>query len=153
MKESKQVYELDELYTFIGKKSWAYYIIYAINRQTRKIVGFVTGARTKEDIGKLVRKLLKLFPKRIFTDRLPIYRSLIPDGLHRILPYQTNRKERKNLTIRTHLKRLSCRTICFSKSESMLRTCFQLYADFTPIPGIPILFNRQSAILPMLGLS
>ncbi|MBS1665188.1 MAG: hypothetical protein JST68_29350 [Bacteroidetes bacterium] len=38
-----------------------------------------------------------------------------------------NRSERKNLTLRTHLKRLSCRTFCFSKSLSMLESCLKLY--------------------------
>lgn len=129
LKETKQVYEIDELYTYIGNKSKPCYVTYAINRRTRKIVDFVTGTRTKENIGKLVRKLLTFLPNRIYTDKLPVYKSLIPDNLHKILPYQTNRIERKNLTLRTHLKRLSRRSICFSKSESMLRACFHLYAQ------------------------
>jgi insertion element IS1 protein InsB len=129
LQEKQQIYELDEMYTFIGNKGHPCYIIYAINRQTRKVVEFTTGSRTKENIGLLVRKLLSLFPKRIYTDRLPVYKSLIPEHLHKILPYQTNRIERKNLTIRTHLKRLSRKTICFSKSETMLRSCFELYVS------------------------
>ncbi|WP_188464902.1 IS1 family transposase [Marivirga lumbricoides] len=35
--------------------------------------------------------------------------------------------ERKNLSLRTHLKRLNTRSICFSKSKVMLIACLTIY--------------------------
>ena len=125
--ESGQVYEVDELYTFIGRKSNPCYIMYAINRKTKDVIDFVCGARNKENMGKLIKTLLSLSPKRIYTDKLNVFTSVIPEFLHRTFTYRTNHIERKNLTLRTHLKRLSRKTICYSKSKDMLEACFGLY--------------------------
>ena len=126
-KETKQVYEVDELYTYVGRKSNPCYIMYAINRKTKRVIDFVCGARSKENIEKLIKTLLGLSPKKIYTDKLNVFGSVIPDFLHRTFQYRTNHIERKNLTIRTHLKRLSRKTICYSKSKAMLEACFSLY--------------------------
>ena len=125
--EQGQPYEIDELYTYVGSKDRPCYIIYVINRITRKIIDFVIGARTKENIKRLVDKLMLFFPKRIYTDNLNIFPLLIPASIHRTHQYKTNRIERKNLTIRTHLKRLSRKTICYSKSVAMLEASVRLY--------------------------
>jgi IS1 family transposase len=123
--ESDQVYEVDELYAPIRGKLC--FIIYAINRATKKVIDYAIGARTKENIGKVIKKLLSLSPKRIYTDRLPLFTYIIPKEIHRTFRYKTNRIERNNLTLRTHLKRLSRKTICYSKSREMLEACFRLY--------------------------
>jgi insertion element IS1 protein InsB len=129
LNERGQAYEVDELHTFIGKSapSCYTYIIYAINRANKKIVDFVTGPRTKENVGRLINKLLTHSPARIYTDKLNIFPALIPRNIHRTYQYQTNRIERKNLTLRTHLKRLSRKTICYSKSAVMLAATLRLY--------------------------
>jgi insertion element IS1 protein InsB len=125
--EAGQAYEVDELYTYIGRKSNPCYIIYAMNRKTKQVIDFVCGARNKENIEKVIKKLLDLSPKRIYTDKLNIFASIIPGCLHRTFQYRTNHIERKNLTLRTHIKRLSRKTICYSKTETMLEACFKLY--------------------------
>jgi insertion element IS1 protein InsB len=126
--ECNQDYEVDELFAFKDRNRLHWYIIYAINRKTRRVIDVVVGQRTKENISRLVTRLLVLSPRRIYTDMLPVYTILIPRSLHRASQYKTNRIERKNLTLRTHLKRLSRKTICYSKSKAMLEACFRLYA-------------------------
>jgi IS1 family transposase len=123
----KQVFEVDEMHTFIGSKEAVCYIIYEINRRTRQVFGFVVGSRNKEQIGGLIRKLLLVAPARIYTDGLVVYKSLIPRQIHRTSQYVTNRIERMNLTLRTHLKRLIRRGICFNRSATMLNACLKLY--------------------------
>lgn len=125
--EKGQVYEVDELYTYIGSKDKPCYIMYAINRKTKEVIDFICGACTKENINKIIQSLLNLAPKRIYTDGLNIYGSLTPSNIHRTFQYRPNRIERKNLTLRTHLKRLSRKTICYSKSQTMLEASFKLY--------------------------
>jgi len=51
--EERQEYEVDEMYTIIGNKKRACYITYALNRKTKKVIDFVTGSRTKENIEQL----------------------------------------------------------------------------------------------------
>lgn len=123
----KQAYEVDEMYTFIGNKNTGCYIIYAINRRTRQVYDLRIGSRSKENMGDLISKLLITAPVRIYTDGLRVYKSLIPQSIHRTFQYMTNRIERMNLTLRTHLKRLVRKGICFSRSIIMLNACLKLY--------------------------
>ncbi len=127
--ECQQVYEVDEMQTYIGSKQEVnrVYIMYCINRATREVISFIVGRRTKENLNKLVNAVLELSPKRICTDGLNIYRSIISPPLHSVSKYGTNRIERKNLSLRTDLKRLSRRTICFSRSLPMLVACLRIY--------------------------
>ena len=127
IKESHQDYEVDEMYTFIGNKKQAYYITYALNKKTKQVIDLVVGSRTKETIGKVINSLISLKPKQIFTDKLNIYPSLIEKKKHVASAYKINHIERFNLTLRTHLKRLSRKTICFSRSKEMLENCLRIY--------------------------
>ncbi len=126
-RELSAAWEVDELWTYIGRKENEYWIAYALNRQTRQVVDFVIGKRTKVTLKELIDRLLLSNPKTIRTDRLTIYQRIIPKEVHRSGSYCINRIERKNLSIRTHLKRLSRRTICFSRSMVMLKSCLTLY--------------------------
>lgn len=129
LKEIQQEYEVDEIQTFVGKNipEHRVYVMYAINRHTREVVYYLVGSRTKANLQVLISKLMLLFPKRIYTDGLSIYRRLIPKSLHKVRRYAINRIERKNLSLRTHLKRLQRRTICFSRSKMMLAACLKIY--------------------------
>jgi len=127
--ETNQVYEVDEMQTFVRKNepSCYNYITYAINRTTKQIITFVAGRRSKENIKKVIDKLLILKPRKIYTDRLNIYPSLIPKHIHKVFRFHTNVIERNNLTLRIRLKRLGRKTICYSKSIAMLIASLKLY--------------------------
>jgi len=125
--ESGQSYEIDELRTFCANKKNELWLIYAINRKSKRIIDFFVGRRTKENVGKVVSALQKLHPKHIYTDLLNIYESLISESIHKIYARCTNYIERKNLTLRMHIKRLSRKTICFTRKENMLKNCVRLY--------------------------
>lgn len=120
-------YEMDEIWTFVGNKSNVIWITYAIERKSKDIVGFVLGPKTKDNIQPLVNELILSFPKHIYTDGLNIYPTLIPDTIHKRFQYCTNIIERNNLTLRTHLKRLARRTICFSRSFEVLSNVLKIY--------------------------
>ena len=126
-KENGQSYEIDELRTFAGNKRNELWLMYAINRKSKQIMNFCVGRRTKENIAKVVSSLQRLYPKHIYSDKSNIYENLINKGVHKIYPRCTNYIERKNLTFRMQLKRLSRKTICFTKSVIMLKNCVQLY--------------------------
>nr|WP_321232907.1 IS1 family transposase [uncultured Psychroserpens sp.] len=120
-------FEVDELWSFIGNKDNATWITYAIERQTKTVIDFIVGRKTSENIKPLINKLLLLYPKCIYTDRLNIYPSIIPKAIHKRFQYCTNIIERHNLTLRTHVKRLSRKTICFSKNEKYLEAHLRIY--------------------------
>jgi len=61
------------------------------------------------------------------TDKLHTYKNLIPKNLHNTKKRNTTSIERNNLTLRTHLKRLSRKTICYSKNFEMIEAALKLY--------------------------
>lgn len=130
--EYNQVYEVDEMWTFIEKNHPSNYswITYAINRKTHQIMNVVFGSRNKEHLGKVIGILKAQTPKKIITDKLNTYPNLVKPFLHDTSRYANNHIERGNLTLRTHIKRLSRKTICFSKSQKMLEASVLLYFDF-----------------------
>lgn len=125
--ESDQEYEVDELYTYTGNKENVCWIIYAINKATRQVIDFAVGKRTVENVKKVIASLLLLNPKRIFTDRLNIYPGLIEKAKHIASAYRINHIERKNLDLRKDIKCLNRKTICYSKSEEMLKAKLKIY--------------------------
>lgn len=125
--ESNQAYEVDEMRTYVGNKSNEVYIFYGINHETRSPTNLVVGSRTKANAELIIGPINDCCPKRICTDKLNIYPSLIKRGIHYTFKSQINRIERKNLTLRTRLKRLSRQTICYSKSMTMLESCLKIY--------------------------
>jgi insertion element IS1 protein InsB len=134
--KDRSAFEVDELWTYIGRKENEYWLAYALDRTTRQVMDFVIGKRTKTTLKTLIDKLLVSGARKIRTDKLTLYQRLIPKGIHCYGAYCTNHIERKNLSIRTHLKRLSRRTICFNRSARMLESCLKIY-----------FWKRQTAIM------
>lgn len=130
--ESNQIYEVDELCTYVGRNHPSNYvwITYAINRSTKSIIDVVIGSRTKENLNKVISSVKSLYPAKIITDKLPVYKKLVQPFTHDTRKYGNNHIERGNLTLRTHIKRLSRQTICFSRSLKMLKASILLYFDY-----------------------
>jgi IS1 family transposase/transposase-like protein len=124
---NRDVFELDELCTYISCKGNQYWIAYAICGTTKQVIDFVVGKRNKNTLRMIVNTLLLSKVKQINTDNLNIYQSLIPKSIHYKGAYTINHIERKNLSLCTHIKRLSRRTICFSRSKVMLEACLRIY--------------------------
>jgi insertion element IS1 protein InsB len=122
-----KIYEVDELCTYIGNKKRKCWVAYSLRKDTKEVVNFVVGTRTKRTLQQITNSLLLSEATTIYTDKLNIYKSLIPVGIHCSKKYNINLIERKNLTLRTHLKRLNRKTICFSKSLLMLIACLNIY--------------------------
>lgn len=122
-----KIYEVDEIRTYVKSKNRLIWIVYALERETKRVVSFNVGNRTNKTLKKVIQTLELSKAKRIYTDKLQNYQYLIDKNVHRISIYGTNHIERKNLTLRTHLKRLSRRSICFSRNMIILVACLQVY--------------------------
>ncbi|MBS7252809.1 IS1 family transposase [Flavobacterium branchiicola] len=122
-----KIYEVDEMATFIKTKKRLIWIVYALERESGRVVSFNVGSRTNKTL-KIVLDTLKLSkPKSIYTDKLKHYKYLIDPLIHKTKRFGTNNIERKNLSLRIHLKRLNRRTICFSKSKIVLVAILKIY--------------------------
>jgi len=133
----RQSYELDEMRIFIQEKSNPQWLVYAINKNTKSIIGFNIGKRTNKTLNTVIKTLIHSEPEKIYTDRLRNYRYLIPKEIHSTKRFGTNSIERMNLNIRTNLKRLNRRTICFSKSNIILHSILKIYF------GVAAFFNNS----------
>lgn len=122
-----KTYEVDEMCTYIGHKRNFIWLVYALERESKKVVSFNVGKRTNKTLSRVLDTLKLSEAKNIFTDRLKNYKYLIDEKIHSVKRYGTNHIERKNLTLRTHLKRLNRRTICFSRSMVVLDAILIIY--------------------------
>ena len=122
-----KTYEVDEMCTYIRHKRNFIWIVYALQKDSKSVVSFNVGKRTNKTLRRVIETLKQSEAKKIFTDRLKNYKYLIDSKLHSVKRFGTNHIERHNLTLRTHLKRLNRRTICFSKSLIILVSVLKIY--------------------------
>ena len=111
--------EIDEMWSFVEKKEKQRWLWHAIDHESGEVLAYVFGER--EDIVFMQLKLL-LEPfgiKHFYTDDWGAYERKIPTLQHTISKSNTQKIERKHLTLRTRIKRLARKTICFSKLEKM----------------------------------
>src|SRR5437879_5167687 len=86
-------YEVDEMRTYIGNKQRLYWIVYALRKDTREVIDFKVGKRTKKTLQKVVDTLLLSNARRVHTDGYRPYQNLIPLEVHRQTKYNINRIE------------------------------------------------------------
>lgn len=120
-------YEIDELATYIIRKKKRIWITYALRKDTRDVVDFTVGTRTLKTMRKVISTIVLATPKRDYTDKFINYKTLIPTDIHITKKRCINHIERMNLTLRTHLKRLNRKMLCYSKSILMLAACLRIY--------------------------
>ena len=127
--QPNRIYLLDELQTFVGrnKESHRRYIISAMDKRTGKIVSVAVGRRNQKTIRQVTDTLHQFSPKRIVTDGWNGYATLVPKAIHKITEFGINRLERLHLNLRQRLKRLSRKTMSWSKSKRMLEVAIWLY--------------------------
>ena len=122
-----RIYEVDEMRTFIGKKSMLRWIVYALDRESKEVVSFNVGRRTNKTLKRVIKSLELSNARKIYTDKLKNYRYLIKSKIHNTQSRCTNHIERHNLSVRIHLKRLNRKTICFSRRLVVLMAVLRIY--------------------------
>jgi insertion element IS1 protein InsB len=111
--------EVDEMWSFVGKKQEQRWLWHAIDHWTGTVLAYVFGRRTDEVFAQL-KALLEPFGIRHFhTDDWGAYGRHLEPEVHTPGKWNTQQIERKHLRLRTRLKRLVRKTICFSKSIEM----------------------------------
>jgi insertion element IS1 protein InsB len=111
--------ECDEMWSFVGSKAQQRWLWYAIDHATGKILAYVLGSRKDEAFIKLKALLEPFGITRFYTDDWGAYERHLEPENHSIGKENTQKIERKNLTLRTRIKRLVRKTICFSKKILM----------------------------------
>ena len=111
--------EVDEMWAYVGKKQEQRWLWHAIDHRTGKVLAYVFGRR-KDDVLLKLKALLKPFGvMRYYTDYWGAYTRHLEADEHEPGKRNTQQIERKHLMLRTRIKRLARKTICFSKSIQM----------------------------------
>jgi len=108
--------ELDEMWSFVGSKSQQRWLWHAIDHCTGQILAYVFGTREDETFLQLQELLTPFGMTHFYTDGWGAYRRHLDPRTHTVGKQHTQKIERKHLTFRTRLKRLTRKTICFSRS-------------------------------------
>lgn len=113
------VLELDEVWSWVFKKTNQVWIWLAICRRTRQIVAWMAGPRDHVTLRQLWNKIPQAYKRgTCFSDFWESYSKVIPQEQHRACAKQegeTNHAERFNLTMRQSVPRLVRKTLSFSK--------------------------------------
>lgn len=129
--EGAATLELDEMWSFVLRKTNQSWVWLAICGKTRQVVAYVTGDRSEETC----RKLWNVIPEAdrsgtCYTDFWKADAAVIPDDQHEAVGKETGETahiERFNNTIRQRRARFVRKRLSFSKSQLMHDTCLRLF--------------------------
>jgi insertion element IS1 protein InsB len=111
--------EVDEMWSFVMRKKEPRWLWHAIDHRSGKVLAYVFGRRQDEVFLKLKALLEPFGITKYYTDYWGAYTRHIEADQHQPGKRNTQQIERKHLTLRTRIKRLVRKTICFSKSVQM----------------------------------
>jgi insertion element IS1 protein InsB len=123
--------ELDELWSFVAKKTNQSWIWIALCRRTRQVVAYAIGDRSEVTCRRLWNAIPAAYRSgHCFTDFWAAYQAVIPEEQHTAVGKesgQTAHVERWNNTLRQRLARFVRKTLSFSKSTMLHEACLLLF--------------------------
>jgi insertion element IS1 protein InsB len=111
--------ELDEMWSDVGKKAEPRWLWHAIDHHSGTVLAYVFGRRKDAVFLQLQALLEPLGIRRFYTDGWGAYERYIDPEPHTVGKENTQKIESNHLNLRTRIKRLVRRTICFSKTTTM----------------------------------
>jgi len=117
--DSPRDVQIDEQWSYVGNKGEQRWLWSAIDAATGCVLSFVFGRRKDEVCEKLLANLKVFNIRTYYTDDWGSYSALIPKEKHVIGKKYTQKIENRFLSLRTRVKRLARKTICFSKPEKL----------------------------------
>ena len=120
--EKVDILELDELCVNL-KNIWLWT---AVDRATKRLVGFQIGTRETKYFEKLSHKISHIDAKFYASDYWHAY-NLIDPAKHLVGKSHTYTVERMNRLIRHYLARFARKTYCYSKSLQMIKYSLLLF--------------------------
>ncbi|WP_293910391.1 IS1 family transposase [Deinococcus sp.] len=111
--------ELDELWSFVFKKSQKVWVWIALCATTRQVVAFVVGDRSEETCQILWNEVPQSYKlAHLYSDFWSAYQLVLPSVQHQAVGKdsgKTNHIERWNNTLRQRLAQFVRKTLSFSK--------------------------------------
>ncbi len=137
--EEPELAELDELQTYIGRKTEKVWIWTAIDHHAPGIIAMEIGDRSGGTFEKLWKRIKAWDSRRYLTDGYCVYANYIDEKKHVVLPKtQMTRVEGENTRLRHYLARLHRATLCYSKSTQMLKYSVRLLMHYLRFKQVPL---------------
>ncbi|WP_250126301.1 IS1 family transposase [Chroococcidiopsis sp. CCMEE 29] len=107
------------MWSYVGKKSNPRWLWHAIDHRSGKVLAYVFGRR-KDEVFLQLKELLEPFGiSRFYTDGWGAYERHLEALKHEVGKQNMQKIESKHINLRTRIKRLVRKTICFSKTIQM----------------------------------
>ncbi len=129
--------EVDEMWSYVGKKREPRWLWHAIDHRSGHVLAYVLGRRKDEVFLKLKGLLEPFGITKYYTDYWGAYMRHLNADTHQPGKRNTQQIERKHLTLRTRIKRLMRKTICFSQSIQMHDIVIGLFVNRYEF-GLPV---------------
>ena len=110
---------VDARWSYVGKKRAPRWLWHAIDHRSGPVLAYVLGRRKDEVFLKLKGLLEPFGITKYYTDYWGAYTRHLDADAHQPGKHNTQQIERTHLTLRTRIKRLMRKTICFSRSTQM----------------------------------
>lgn len=129
--------EIDEMWSFVASKKQQRWLWHAIDHRTGVVLAYVLAPHTNAALLQLQALLEPFGIQQFYTDNWGAYSRYLERSKHRIGKANTQRIERKHLTLRTRIKRtpsversaIARRTICFSRSTWLHDVVIDLFIN------------------------
>ena len=118
------------MWSFVGAKARARWLWHALDHHTGKVLAYAVGPRKDTVFLKLKALLASFGITRYYTDKAGVSQRHLPSAQHTVGKLTMQKIERKHLTLRTRLKRLARKTLCFSRSFLMHDLLIGLYMNY-----------------------
>ncbi len=126
-----KVLELDELWSFVCRKSEKVWVWLALCRESRQVVAFVMGDRSRATCERLWKAIPEGYKRATcYSDFWEAYQEVIPEDQHEATGKEegeTCHVERWINTLRQRLSRFVRKTLAFSKSRHLHHCCLKLF--------------------------
>jgi insertion element IS1 protein InsB len=110
---------MDEMWSFYHDKSRQIWLWWAVEHTTNTPLAYTFGTRKHKYLDELLELLRPFNIGTVYSDDNYAYRDKISDEILVTGKRNTQKIERQHLTLRTRIKRLCRKTICFSKSKDI----------------------------------
>lgn len=121
--------EVDEMWSFVQSKGQQRWLWHAIDHDTGEVLAYVLSDH-KDSAFVQLKALLEPFGiTQFYTDDWGAYQRLLHPAFHTVGKANTQTIERKHLSLRTRIKRLARKTICFSKSIWLHDVVIELFIN------------------------
>ena len=111
--------EMDEMWSFYHDKRHQLWLWWAVDHETNTPLAYVFGTREHKYLDELLELLKPFSTGTVYADNNYAYKDRISEDKLITGKKNTQKIERNHLTLRTRIKRLARKTVCFSKSKEI----------------------------------